>query len=80
MSRRTVPAAIPTFENPTGTVESAARPEVIAAAGVKAKGDEFYGPSRVISGPPAVQSLWKPMKDMNDATCLWDLFEELIDR
>ncbi len=63
-----------------GSVDSAAMPAVIAAAGIDAQGDEFYGPSRTVAGPPALQSLWKPLKDMSDARRLWNLSEELIDR
>nr|WP_296769407.1 SDR family oxidoreductase [Rhodococcus sp. (in: high G+C Gram-positive bacteria)] len=63
-----------------GSVDSAALPAVVAAAGVHAVGDEFYGPTRVISGPPAVRSLWKPLTDMNDARRLWGLSEGLVSK
>ena len=59
----------------TGSVDSAALPAVLAAAGARSGGDEFYGPTRVIGGPPAKRSLWKSMKSMDDARRLWELSE-----
>lgn len=63
-----------------GSVDSAAMPAVVAAAGIDAKGDEFFGPSRVVGGPPALLSMWKTMMNMDDARRLWDLSEELLAR
>ncbi|OZD17785.1 short chain dehydrogenase [Rhodococcus sp. 06-156-3C] len=63
-----------------GSVDSAAMPAVVAAAGVAAQGDEFYGPSRVVGGPAARLSMWKTMTNMDDARRLWDLSENLLDR
>lgn len=63
-----------------GSVDSAAMPAVVAAAGIHAEGDEFYGPTRVVGGPPALLSMWKTVTDMDDARRLWDLSEELLAR
>ncbi|RRQ27179.1 SDR family NAD(P)-dependent oxidoreductase [Rhodococcus sp. Eu-32] len=63
----------------TGTVESAARPAVVAAVGTTSEGDQFFGPTRVIGGPPALRTLWKPMQNMEHARRLWDLSERLLD-
>ncbi|UAJ80222.1 SDR family oxidoreductase [Leifsonia sp. ZF2019] len=61
----------------TGTVESAARPALLAA--VAPDGDErFYGPRRVVSGPPTVRPLWRPMTDGPAAGRLWDESVRLI--
>lgn len=56
----------------TGTVASAAGPALRAAAGPQARGDEFYGPSRVLAGPARRQSMWKPFRDLADGPRLWD--------
>lgn len=61
-----------------GNVESAALPALVAAADAQSRGDQFFGPTRVISGPPAVKSLWKPLLDMDDASRLWELSERLV--
>lgn len=61
-----------------GSVDSAALPAVVAAAGAAAHGDEFFGPTRTIGGPPARVSLWKSMKNTGDARRLWELSEGLV--
>ncbi len=55
----------------TGSVESAARPAVVAAAGEASQGDEFYGPARLIGGPPARVRLWKPLDDRTEGAKVW---------
>ncbi|MGF0309360.1 SDR family oxidoreductase [Rhodococcus sp. IEGM1428] len=60
-----------------GTVDSAAQPGVIAAAGTASRGDQFVGPARLIGGPPAEVGLWKPLRNMDDARRLWEASEEL---
>ncbi|QII00652.1 SDR family NAD(P)-dependent oxidoreductase [Rhodococcoides fascians A21d2] len=60
-----------------GTVDSAAQPGVIAAAGTASRGDQFVGPTRLIGGPPAEVGLWKPLRNMDDARRLWEASEEL---
>ncbi|AJW39839.1 oxidoreductase/Short-chain dehydrogenase [Rhodococcus sp. B7740] len=60
-----------------GTVDSAARPGLVAAAGGDAGGDQFYGPKRVIGGPPTEVGMWKPMRSMDDARRLWEVSEQL---
>ncbi|SDG39358.1 SDR family oxidoreductase [Microbacterium pygmaeum] len=62
----------------TGTVDSAALPALLAAADAHAGGDEFYGPKRVIGGPPVRQDLWAPLRSMEDAQRLWDLSARLV--
>lgn len=61
-----------------GTVQSAALPALMAATDPTARGDEFYGPTRVIGGPPARQKLWEPLVDVDEAHRLWDASERLI--
>jgi NAD(P)-dependent dehydrogenase (short-subunit alcohol dehydrogenase family) len=56
----------------TGTVDGAARPALMAAADPSARGDQFYGPRRVVGGPPALQELWPPMTDLASARRLWE--------
>lgn len=60
-----------------GTVDSAAQPGLVAAAGSDAGGDQFFGPKRVIGGPPTEVGMWKPMRRMDDARRLWDASEHL---
>ncbi|MFI8567876.1 SDR family oxidoreductase [Rhodococcus sp. NPDC078407] len=60
-----------------GTVDSAAQPAVIAAAGSVSRGDQFVGPTRMIGGPPAELELWKPLRSMDDAQRLWTESEKL---
>ncbi|MCP2637635.1 SDR family oxidoreductase [Microbacterium sp. HD4P20] len=62
----------------SGTVESAALPALMAATDPQALGDEFYGPKRLIGGPPARRQLWAPMTAMDDARRLWDESERLV--
>jgi NAD(P)-dependent dehydrogenase (short-subunit alcohol dehydrogenase family) len=62
----------------TGTVEGAALPAVMAATDPTATGNQFYGPERVLGGPPALQELWAPLTDMDDARRLWDESERLV--
>lgn len=62
----------------TGTVESAALPALMAATDPAARGDEFYGPTRVVGGPPARRELWAPLSDMDAARRLWTASEQLV--
>ncbi|MFG6503315.1 SDR family oxidoreductase [Microbacterium sp. P05] len=61
-----------------GTVDSAALPALMAATLPDARGDQFYGPRRLIGGPPTEVKLWTPMQDMDDARRLWDASEDLV--
>jgi NAD(P)-dependent dehydrogenase (short-subunit alcohol dehydrogenase family) len=61
-----------------GTPESAALPAVMAATDPRARGDQFYGPKRVIGGAPALQELWAPLADSSAAGRLWEESERLI--
>lgn len=62
-----------------GTVASAALPAVMAATGISARGDQFYGPKRIIGGPPVlVEPLWPPMRSMDDAARLWEESQRLV--
>ncbi|MCM3695432.1 SDR family oxidoreductase [Microbacterium oleivorans] len=56
----------------TGTVASAALPAVLAATDPSAVGGEFYGPKRLIGGPPARIPLWPPLSDDAEAARIWD--------
>ncbi len=56
-----------------GTVPSAALPALVAATDPGARGDEFYGPTRTIGGPPhRIRTLWAPLRDMDEASRLWE--------
>lgn len=61
-----------------GTAASAALPALLAAAGEESRGDDFFGPRRIAGGPPAVQQLWPPLRDLEDARRLWDVSERLV--
>ncbi|MDT3315723.1 SDR family oxidoreductase [Microbacterium sp. KSW4-11] len=56
----------------TGTVASAALPAVRAATDPTASGGEFYGPKRLIGGPPARIPLWVSLGDDAEAARVWD--------
>jgi NAD(P)-dependent dehydrogenase (short-subunit alcohol dehydrogenase family) len=62
-----------------GTVEAAAQPALLAATGPDSRGDEFYGPRRVVAGPPARQQHWSPFSTLVDAPKLWEESERLAD-
>ena len=62
----------------TGTVDSAALPALMAATDPAARGGEFYGPTRVIGGAPALQELWAPLKDGDAGRRLWETSERLV--
>lgn len=62
-----------------GTVESAKLPALMAATDPGARGGALYGPSgpRHYGGPPAEQSLYRPLRSTDDAERVWRLSEEL---
>ena len=60
-----------------GSVDSAAQPGLIAAVGSASRGDQFIGPTRLISGPPAEVAWWKPLREMDEARRLWEVSEAL---
>ena len=60
-----------------GTVESAALPALVAAAGPGSAGDQFWGPRRTLGGPPAEVPFWSPLRDTAEARRLWDVSEQL---
>jgi len=60
-----------------GTVESAALPALVAAAGPDSAGDQFWGPRRTLGGPPAEVPFWAPLTDMTQARRLWDASVQL---
>jgi NAD(P)-dependent dehydrogenase (short-subunit alcohol dehydrogenase family) len=62
----------------TGTVESAALPAMVAATDPASRGDRFYGPTRVVGGPPAERPLWEPLRDMDAARRVWEESERLV--
>lgn len=61
-----------------GTPQTAALPALMAATSPDAAGDQFFGPRRVIAGPPAQRALWKPLQDMAAAQRIWDESERLV--
>lgn len=62
----------------TGTVESAALPALIAATDPDARGDQFFGPKRVMGGPPARVDAWEPLTRTADGPRLWDESARLV--
>jgi NAD(P)-dependent dehydrogenase (short-subunit alcohol dehydrogenase family) len=62
-----------------GTVSTAALPALLAAAGPGSGGGQFYGPRGLagLSGAPAQQELWAPLRSMDDARRLWEASERL---
>ncbi|TQK20604.1 NAD(P)-dependent dehydrogenase (short-subunit alcohol dehydrogenase family) [Microbacterium sp. SLBN-154] len=62
----------------TGTPETAAQPALMAATAKDARGDEFFGPKRLVGGAPAKIELWEPLQNMDDARRLWEASEQLV--
>lgn len=62
----------------TGTVASAALPAVLAATDPSAVGGEFYGPKRLVGGPPARIPLWPALADDDEAARVWDETRDAI--
>jgi NAD(P)-dependent dehydrogenase (short-subunit alcohol dehydrogenase family) len=62
-----------------GTVRTAALPALLAATGPGSRGDQFYGPRGLagLSGAPAQQELWAPLRNMDHARKLWEASERL---
>ncbi|MFF5075843.1 SDR family oxidoreductase [Actinoplanes sp. NPDC000266] len=60
-----------------GTPESAALPAFYAATSPKAKGGLMYGPSgfQHLSGPPAEQALYAPLRSEDEARRVWEVSE-----
>ena len=61
-----------------GTVDSSARPALMAATGPESQGDQFYGPKRQVGGAPTQVELWSPLRNMDDARRLWEESAQLI--
>lgn len=63
-----------------GTVDSAALPALCAATSLDAKRGAFYGPRGPgnLSGAPAEQELYSPLRSMDEAARVWDMSEEMI--
>ena len=64
-----------------GTVETAPLSALMAATSpAAADGGQFFGPSGLggTRGRPASQPLWRPLRDPEDASRLWDLTQELM--
>ncbi|GAB3279553.1 SDR family oxidoreductase [Kineosporia babensis] len=62
-----------------GTVESAGLPALMAAVGAQGEPGRMYGPSRWmhLSGPPAEQKLYRPLRSAEEAARIWEVSEEL---
>jgi NAD(P)-dependent dehydrogenase (short-subunit alcohol dehydrogenase family) len=62
-----------------GTVETAVLPALYAATSPDAGGGRFYGPNRFggLSGAPAEQTLYRPLRSTEDAERIWRVSEEL---
>jgi NAD(P)-dependent dehydrogenase (short-subunit alcohol dehydrogenase family) len=62
-----------------GTVESAARPALLAATSPDALGARLYGPSGPghLGGAPAEQAVYSRLLDQDDARRIWQLSEQL---
>lgn len=64
----------------TGTVDTALLPALHAATSPQAHGGRLYGPSGFahLSGAPAEQDLYRPLRSREDAARVWRVSEELI--
>ena len=64
-----------------GTVESAKLPALMAATDPAAKAGGLYGPRGLgnLSGPPAEQRLYAPLRSTDDATRIWEISERLTE-
>jgi NAD(P)-dependent dehydrogenase (short-subunit alcohol dehydrogenase family) len=62
----------------TGTVGSAALPALMAATDPASRGDQFYGPKRLVGGGPAQRTLWSPLRSMDNAHRIWDVSADLV--
>jgi transcriptional regulator with XRE-family HTH domain len=62
----------------TGTVDSAALPALMAATDPASRGDQFYGPKRLVGGGPAQRTLWSPLRSMDNARRIWDVSADLV--
>jgi NAD(P)-dependent dehydrogenase (short-subunit alcohol dehydrogenase family) len=62
-----------------GTVETALLPALHAATSPDARGGRLYGPDGFgnLSGAPAEQSLYRPLRSTEDAERIWHVTEEL---
>ncbi len=62
-----------------GTVETALLPALYAATSPDARGGRLYGPDGFgnLSGTPAEQSLYRPLRSTDDAERMWHVAEEL---
>jgi NAD(P)-dependent dehydrogenase (short-subunit alcohol dehydrogenase family) len=62
-----------------GTVETALLPALHAATSDEAEGGRLYGPSGIghLSGPPAEQTLYRPLRRTEDAERMWRISEQL---
>ena len=62
-----------------GTVETAGLPALMAATGPDAEPGALYGPSGLghLSGPPAAQRMYAPLRDADQARRVWELTERL---
>jgi len=63
----------------TGTVATASLPALHAATSPQARGGRLYGPSGFahLSGAPAEQDLYRPLRSHEDAARVWRVSEEL---
>ncbi|GAA1107664.1 SDR family oxidoreductase [Nesterenkonia jeotgali] len=64
----------------TGTVETAGLSALSAAASAEARGAQFWGPSgfQHLGGAPALQRLYTPLEDLEEARRIWVESEELV--
>lgn len=62
-----------------GTPDSAALPALLAATTPDA-GGKFFGPKGPggAGGAPSQQTLWAPLRNLDDATRLWDISQEMV--
>jgi NAD(P)-dependent dehydrogenase (short-subunit alcohol dehydrogenase family) len=61
-----------------GTPQSAALPAVLAATGPLSRGDQFFGPTRVIAGPPAQRDFWPSFAREENGPRLWAASEAFV--
>ncbi|MCE0536537.1 SDR family oxidoreductase [Kineosporia rhizophila] len=62
-----------------GTIDSAGLPALMAAVGPESNGGRMYGPRGLghLSGAPAEQKLYRPLRSETEAARIWEVSEQL---
>jgi hypothetical protein len=81
-ARRTTPRSPLTRDRGilVGTPHSAALPALVAATSPDVQRAALYGPAGLghLGGPPAEQPLYRPLRDIEEATRVWETSQALV--